>query len=103
VQHFNIRDGLAIILGSRRSRSTLYGAIELTFFGNALVRLGGASYSILKLVFFSRQQVRDLKYSVRADASNKSGRIVDRLADFESVVTHGVPQQRERPQARESQ
>ena len=66
------------------------------------MRLGGASYSILKLVTFERQQLRDLKDGIRIEGSNRSGCVVYPLADFEFVIVHSVPHHRERPPRRQT-
>ena len=67
----------------------LGSAIKLTFLSYALVRLEGAPYSILKLVIFGQQQMRTFKNGIRVNAPNKSGCVVYRLANFESVIAHG--------------
>src|SRR6516164_1754575 len=90
---FAFASGRISLWNTRKVRigAGLGSTIELTFLSHALVRLGGASYSILKLILLGWQKPRDLKDGIRTDGSNKSGRVVYRLADFEFVIAHSVP------------
>jgi hypothetical protein len=65
-------------------------AVELAFLHDPLVRLVGALDTILAIVTFGREQLRDLVDATRRAAAIGPGRIEHALADLELVIAQVI-------------
>jgi hypothetical protein len=64
--------------------------IKLAFFRHPLMRFGGAFDSILEVVAFGRQELRDFIDRAHRGNAERSRCVIDRLTDFEFVAGHDI-------------